>query len=476
MKTKKQLSHELSKFGEFIASQKSRRGSELFASKKRYQSSCLDQDELRQFKSGFDTFHDEMFGRFYENSQELDNPIQWSKDIHDMLDELPEFQSLQRTVKNDPELSALSSAFVAKQFEDDIIDVLKAKAKQAEQNKEDNQQDGGNREEDPANIPFGDLPADVQSSLNSSMTGKEQALQDQNQKTKDVKQGLKEVGMGYSPNGVADPAREAFVELMFNDISMRNLMKLIGRLKREMRSVPSLVPSKRKIKSYDLEQGRLPDEIQRERFLACNDDTFDMYCFRASTRKQFVRKKANGEEKSGSGPIIMCMDVSGSMSGEPLQLAKSMAIALLSIAGSQKREFHLVTFSSRLIDEYSLPKKHKKDQYSNLVQNLYSIGSGGGTDFDYPIRWAIKKAEHVTKGDIIFLTDGRAPLHYSDREKINQCRKKLGTRFFTVYVNSYEQPDLEDISDGSISVSNLRNEKSISEIGKLLKSVKNNKS
>ena len=69
-KKKQQLSHELSMFGEFIAKTKSRQGSELYASKKRYNTLLNEEEGLEEFQQKFDTFHDELFGRFYEDSQE----------------------------------------------------------------------------------------------------------------------------------------------------------------------------------------------------------------------------------------------------------------------------------------------------------------------------------------------------------------------------------------------------------------------
>lgn len=463
---KKQLSHELSMFGKFISEQKSRMGSDLFASKKRYQQTLS--EDLDQFKSEFDTFHDELFGRFYEDSQELESPVQWSKDIHDMLDSLQEFQSLKNSVHNDPELSALSSAFVAKQFEDNIIDILKAKKEQADRNKEENQNDNGNREENPANVDMNSLSKDIKDQLESSMMKKAMDIQPTIEKISDIKDGLQQIGMGSkdTPN----PTREEFIKLAFNDVSINNIMKLMGRLKREMRNVPAIVPQKPKIKSFDLTYGRLPDEIKRERFLACNDDTWDMYCYRAATRKQFVRKKKHDTDNTGSGPIVMCLDNSGSMSGN-MQLAKSLTIALLAIAKKNKRDFFLCTFNRSISGEYQVLKKDKEHHYAQTIKDITKIGALGGTNFNYPISWAIKKCNTNHKADIIFLTDGISSLSSSYKKEMIDLNKKLGTRLFTMYVMTDSNPDLNEISQGTIAINDLKSEQSLSKIASILKTV-----
>ena len=109
---KQQLSHELSRFGQFIAMQKSRQGLDLHRSKRNFRARLGEDTDLEMYEDSFDTFHDELFGRFYEDSQELEQPVQWSKDIHDLLDDCREFQSLQLTVDKKLKISSDSSVSI----------------------------------------------------------------------------------------------------------------------------------------------------------------------------------------------------------------------------------------------------------------------------------------------------------------------------------------------------------------------------
>ncbi|WP_443258258.1 vWA domain-containing protein [Virgibacillus sp. L01] len=54
-----------------------------------------------------------------------------------------------------------------------------------------------------------------------------------------------------------------------------------------------------------------------------------------------------GKETLGKGPIILCLDESGSMRDLESQ-SKGFALALISYAKKQKRDFALISFSNFL--------------------------------------------------------------------------------------------------------------------------------
>ena len=62
--------------------------------------------------------------------------------------------------------------------------------------------------------------------------------------------------------------------------------------------------------------------------------------------KKTLIYQVKGKEKKARGPIITCIDESGSMSGLPEIWAKSVALALFEIAREQKRDFYVIHFSS----------------------------------------------------------------------------------------------------------------------------------
>lgn len=480
-KQKQKLSHDLSRFTEFIHTQKAKLGSQMNRSIRSMDRHLKDLD-LHEYRDSVKQFHAEMFGRLYEDIEELDTPsAKWAKDIHDTLDEIREFDELKYAVGDDADLSSLSAAYVMDKFKDIIFDTIQAVNEQAEQNKQENEenekknnQDGGNR---PTNLPtdssqigLDDIDENKKKDIEFKAMKKTKGMQEFNDKVQEVKQAVDGCGIGNDPTS---PERTELVKEIFNTSSISNLLQIIGRLRKEMRGQPSLVPSKRKVKVYEIEQDRAPKELNKERVLACNDDTYDTYCYRFANRKQWKRKKGNGKDKQGAGSIIMCLDVSGSMHGSSLELAKSVGLALLSIAKEKKRNFHICFFNTGLVGTSSYLKGDSESKFIETLKSISYLGASGGTCFDHPMTWAIDKAYSDKKADIVFLTDGCATL--SNNPKIDTVKSKLGTRLFGLYVDTRTSPDLDQVLDGAIQVSDLKDEKSVSSIASLLNSVSKNK-
>lgn len=59
---------------------------------------------------------------------------------------------------------------------------------------------------------------------------------------------------------------------------------------------------------------------------------------------KLMQYELKGTEKQGKGPIIVCCDNSGSMSGDREVWSKAVALALLEVATMQKRAFVCIHF------------------------------------------------------------------------------------------------------------------------------------
>lgn len=320
-------------------------------------------------------------------------------------------------------------------------------------------------------VGIGDISNTIREQIKGKVVQKAEKMQDKIDEIQEVLDGLNMLGLGIG-SGTGTPERSEFVRSFFNDRSIRNLLKLLGRLKKEMRGVPALVKSKRKVKTYEIEQDRAPNELTRERALMMLDD--NAYAFRFATKKQWKRKKENGKERAGAGDIVMAMDVSGSMgrgAGSCLEIAKTIALSLLAIAREQKRSFKLVTFNGYLVGSYETNNKMNEKEFIHMFGQIKSIGSGGGTRFQPPMDWCMRKVGKTSKSDIIFLTDGAGYL--DNISHINKEKQKKRMRIFSLYIHTSSSPDLDKVSDGTLNVANLQDERSLGGIAKLLKTVKN---
>ena len=113
-----------------------------------------------------------------------------------------------------------------------------------------------------------------------------------------------------------------------------------------------------------------------------------------------------GKETLGKGPIILCLDQSGSMHSLDEQ-SKGFALALMMIAKKQRRDFAIVLFSAESKQKVLLYDKGKVKP-SDLVK-LAETFLGGGTSFSPPLQKAVRIIEErkrYSKADIVFVTDG----------------------------------------------------------------------
>ena len=106
------------------------------------------------------------------------------------------------------------------------------------------------------------------------------------------------------------------------------------------------------------------------------------------------------------GPIILCLDTSGSMMGARETVAKAMVLECMRQAKSQQRQCYLYSFSGPG-DCQELELKVSGKGVSALLEFL--AGSfHGGTDVDEPFVRALARLEEAewTNADILLVTDG----------------------------------------------------------------------
>ncbi len=132
------------------------------------------------------------------------------------------------------------------------------------------------------------------------------------------------------------------------------------------------------------------------------------------------------------GPVVACVDTSGSMAGVPLLKARALLLAISRILQKEKRKMYVILFGAR-----GQILKFKMENESKVIELLRFLNQGfnGGTDFNTPLREAIKIIEskrNYNKADILFITDGLCNLNNTSTKIIQERKKKLNFQIFTV--------------------------------------------
>lgn len=194
----------------------------------------------------------------------------------------------------------------------------------------------------------------------------------------------------------------------------------------------------------------------------------DLALYTSSTTKHdFLRRFAEsnllqyeqlGKEELGKGPIILCLDQSGSMDHLDTQ-SKGFTLALMSIARRQRRDFCLILFSTKTkIFKYERGKITTRD-----MVRLAETFLGGGTRFDKPLEEALSVIgeSRFKKADVVFITDGEAYLRTSFIENFNKTKKEKEFNVLTLLI----EPDIRDeeetirsFSDKVIEIQNFNEE------------------
>ena len=148
----------------------------------------------------------------------------------------------------------------------------------------------------------------------------------------------------------------------------------------------------------------------------------------------------------GRGPIVLCLDTSGSMRGAPEQIAKAVALAALRTARQQQRACVLLAFGgSGELQQRSLSDEGGLDALLDLMGQSFD----GGTDVQTPIERAIEWAH--TDGwqgaDLLIISDGEFGCVPATLQSLDEAREQLGLKVYGVLVGDRETLGLLEVCD-----------------------------
>lgn len=182
----------------------------------------------------------------------------------------------------------------------------------------------------------------------------------------------------------------------------------------------------------------------------CMDDNLEnIFIHRYLTNQlQLFRHKSEMSHPSRSmqrkpaklkGPMIVCLDTSGSMAGKPEKIAHSLMIKLLEIANRQRRDCYLITFSIH-IHCADVRKERAK------LLDLLAHTSSGDTDATQMLKATVNLLEsrkEYINADVLWITDFRIPKTTESLLKQMANYRKEGTRFYGLQIgmaeNSWEK-------------------------------------
>jgi len=147
------------------------------------------------------------------------------------------------------------------------------------------------------------------------------------------------------------------------------------------------------------------------------------------------------ETKKRTGPVVACLDTSGSMNGAPMLKAKALLLAIANILKQEDRSLHVLLFgASGEIREFSMDRQNNAAGLLAFLQQ----GFGGGTDFESPLKRAfevIALQRDYKKADVLMISDGDCHLSPEFTQIVTSQKHKLNCMVYSVLCNGARVED-----------------------------------
>lgn len=192
--------------------------------------------------------------------------------------------------------------------------------------------------------------------------------------------------------------------------------------------------------------------LQSERMkLSCGIPEIEDITALRLLQKRCMIRETNAFVSENRGPVVICVDESGSMDGQKVQEAKAIALAMFWIAKQQNRWCCLYGYSGGTNGNYVVlkPGEDKSDEVMEWLEHFYDYG----TACDVPIGRLPEQWNDIDppkgKTDIIFLTDALVKANQSVIDDFIRWKLTVRAKVQTVVVGGYacKEGQLHEVSD-----------------------------
>lgn len=265
---------------------------------------------------------------------------------------------------------------------------------------------------------------------------------------------------GFDDNRLTPTSYEEKVEVSAKLRTLRKVRDISEMAGRFKESASELQRKKVKEEGLEVCGVELGNEIHKvlpsEKLFLARESTKKSF-YKKLTQKELLSYRYKNNRAKSKGPIICCIDTSGSMEGEREVWSKSVAISLLDIAIKQKREFVAVMFSNKV---YKVLEFTKHRIEPSKLYELATFFYGSGTNFIEPLEKSIEliSGARYKYADIVFITDGKAYIDPEFVERFKLVKDKKEFRMITVNVANEIEEGLNELNDIQILLSSLTDE------------------
>lgn len=262
--------------------------------------------------------------------------------------------------------------------------------------------------------------------------------------------------------------RKRLSDALMQNSKLKEIAKKLGRMKKLLGDL-NRKPSKYGNAIADVGTGNnIGRCLSSEKLLLVDDDLENQF-YKKFMAKTLLQYETRGLEEM-KGPIVVCVDDSGSMSGQNDYWAKAIALAMLQLAMRDKRAYRCIIFSSRVDAVFDFDK----DNFSSdrMIQ-MAEFFKSGGTSFIQPLQKALESIEEskFKKADILFITDGdpSGNLPSDFKAKFKSLKDDKGFKAQGILIDGYTTEYLDEFCDSVVNIKDLNKDDELSNIFKNIK-------
>ena len=249
----------------------------------------------------------------------------------------------------------------------------------------------------------------------------------------EVQNAVAALGFGSGPGQPIQVDPETAIKLaveLKNNQHVKKMIELLGRMRNLLRSTAKAKPRESRLELHNIAMGR---EIER----LLPSEVLKLRKYKPIFRKDYFEGRLlhynlKRREKEAKGPIVIALDLSGSMAGEKEQWAKAVSLATIDLAVKDNRPWAFVTFDVRI-----KVKVFKKPPKPEEVLGIMKIGASGGTNYEPPLGEVMRIIEQegeFTKVDVLFISDGECSIPPEFLEEFISFKKKCNVRTIGVLI------------------------------------------
>lgn len=147
----------------------------------------------------------------------------------------------------------------------------------------------------------------------------------------------------------------------------------------------------------------------------------------------------------GKGPIVMYLDVSGSMQGDRDLWCKAIALVIAEEAVKENREVQINLFDVSIKDSIDLEPNRPNNK--ELLDFVCDWTLGGGTLFNSVLLHAGSNAAIKDKTDVLMITDGRSDVTDPAVKAVNKLKEQTGSQWYTICIDKDDASVCNRFSD-----------------------------